>query len=79
MAAGPARGLSDEDRARQLLSGVLLVSDGPTVFRRDNEPVLDRRSRRFHPVGKTIPMGHWLAGIAAAAWGIVMLAGAASS
>jgi predicted metal-binding membrane protein len=31
---------------------------------------------------KTIPMGHWLArlaGIAAAAWGIVMLAGAASS
>ena len=31
---------------------------------------------------KTIPMGHWLArlaGIAAAAWGLVMLAGAASS
>ena len=28
---------------------------------------------------KTIPMGHWLAGSAAPAWGVVMLAGAASS
>jgi predicted metal-binding membrane protein len=28
---------------------------------------------------KTIPMGHWLAGIAAAARGVIMLAGAASS
>ena len=82
MAAGPARGLSDGARARQLLSRVLLVFDGLLFFGGIMNLFWIAGLAAFILLEKTIPMGHWLArlaGIAAATWGVVMLAGAASS
>src|SRR4029077_12565830 len=57
VAARPTRSLPHGPGARHLLSGMLLVPDGPLVLWRYHEPVLDRRSRRFCPVGEDDPDG----------------------
>ena len=57
LAAGLLGGVRDGDRARRLLSRLLLVPDGAAVRRRHHEPRLDRRPRHFRPRREGCPDG----------------------
>ena len=52
LAARPRRRVPDGAGTRQLLPRLLLVPDGPAVFWRHHEPVLDYRIGRVRPVGE---------------------------
>jgi len=57
MATRPARSLLHGARTRHLLSGMLLVPDGPVILWRHHELVLDCWSCLFCPVGEDDPNG----------------------